>query len=349
MSIEALKESIEATLAAHSGEQRVASLERLAGGASRSIYELKLSSGRSTHGQSLVVRMDADPGRLSGSGVDEYDVLSLAFDAGVTVPKVHWRGTYDADGERRTYVVMDRISGEAIARRLLRDDAYAGTRQVLPEQLAGELGRIHTVSVDDPRMSSLQSRRLEDECEGFAVAEVRRYRELLNLASDGHPMPGLVYAGRWLSRNAPVAKRVSLVHGDFRIGNVMFDEKGLTAVLDWELAHIGDPVEDIGWFFVRAWRFGSNDLAAGGLSSRERFLEAYERAAGLSIDREAVRYWEIFGNWKWAVICVLQAAGYKASGKPDVELAAIGRRVAETEREVLALLSEAGGPTGQGD
>jgi aminoglycoside phosphotransferase (APT) family kinase protein len=342
MSIGALKESIEATLAVQGGERRVESLERLAGGASRSIYALTLGPDGTAAAGSLVVRMDADPGRLSGSGVDEYDVLSLAFEAGVTVPKVHWRGAYDDDGECRTYVVMDRISGQAIARRLLRDDAYAETRRVLPEQLAGELAKIHAVSLDDSRMGSLESRRIADEREGFAVAEVRRYRELLNLASDGHPMPGLVYAGRWLSRNAQPTARVSLVHGDFRIGNVMFDAKGLTAVLDWELAHIGDPVEDIGWFFVRAWRFGANDLAAGGLSSREAFLEAYERESAFEVDRDAVRYWEIFGNWKWAVICVLQAAGYKASGKPDVELAAIGRRVAETEREVLRLMLEDG-------
>jgi aminoglycoside phosphotransferase (APT) family kinase protein len=254
---------------------------------------------------------------------------------------VHWRGEFEAGGDRRTYVVMDRVSGEAIARRLLRDDAYADTRRVLPEQLAGELAKIHSIAADDPRLGCLEKQRLAGEGEGFATAEVRRYRELLKFASDGHPMPVLVYAGRWLSRNVPVAPRTSLVHGDFRIGNVMFDEKGLAAVLDWELAHMGDPVEDIGWFFVRAWRFGANDLAAGGLSSREAFLQAYERAGGVSVDRDAVRYWEIFGNWKWAVICVLQAAGYKASGKPDVELAAIGRRVAETEREALALLASA--------
>jgi aminoglycoside phosphotransferase (APT) family kinase protein len=341
MSIAALKESIESTLAGQGGEERVLSLERLAGGASRSIYQLALGAEGGADERSLVVRMDADPGRISGSGVDEYDVLSLAYDAGVTVPRVHWRGEFEAGGDRRTYVVMDRVSGEAIARRLLRDDAYADTRRVLPEQLAGELAKIHSIAADDPRLGSLEKQRLADEGEGFATAEVRRYRELLKFASDGHPMPVLVYAGRWLSRNVPVAPRTSLVHGDFRIGNVMFDEKGLAAVLDWELAHMGDPVEDIGWFFVRAWRFGANDLAAGGLSSREAFLQAYERAGGVSVDRDAVRYWEIFGNWKWAVICVLQAAGYKASGKPDVELAAIGRRVAETEREALALLASA--------
>ena len=121
----------------------------------------------------------------------------------------------------------------------------------------------------------------------------------------------------------------------------MFDERGLTAVLDWELSHIGDPLEDLGWLTVRAWRFGADDSPVGGLCSRERLLELYEEASGRAVDRAAYAYWEIFGNWRWAVICVLQASGYSAGSYPNVELASLGRRVAEVECEMLTLMTAA--------
>lgn len=172
-----------------------------------------------------------------------------------------------------------------------------------------------------------------------ALAEIEKYRALLALADDDHPRPTLALGARWLARHAPSVEQPCLVHGDFRIGNVMFDERGLTAVLDWELSHIGDPLEDLGWLTVRAWRFGADDRPVGGLCSRERLLELYERASGRTVDPTAYAYWEIFGNWRWAVICILQAAGYRAGCYPNVELASLGRRVAEVECEMLTLMT----------
>jgi len=348
MSTAELKHSIERVVAGHGPTATVETLERMAGGASRAIYELRLRLDGVLDDRVFVVRMGAEPGRFSSGGgdVDEFDLLNLADEFGVTVPRVYWRGEYDDSGENRSYIVMDRVAGEAIARRLLREDCFASTRQVLPAQVAAQLARIHGIPLDEPRLESLDTRRREDQREGFAVAEVGRYRALLGLAAGDHPLPVLTFAGRWLAQNAPDPNRITLVHGDFRIGNVMFDTNGLTAVLDWELAHIGDPVEDVAWFCVRAWRFGADALGAGGLATREAFFEMYERESGVALDRQAARYWEIFGNWKWAIICVLQAASYKVSGTPDVELAAIGRRVAETEREILFLMDQADGHRG---
>jgi aminoglycoside phosphotransferase (APT) family kinase protein len=237
---------------------------------------------------------------------------------------------------------MDRLAGEAIARKLHREDRYAKARQRLPEDLAISLARIHAIDPDDPRLASLRSEGIAGASSGdFAAREIARYRELLAHAGAGHPFPLLALAARWLEQSRPAGARQTVVHGDFRIGNVMFDEHGLTGVLDWELAHLGDPLEDLGWIAVRAWRFGRDDLAIGGLCSRERFWELYERESGVRVDPAAARYWEIFGNWKWAIICVMQGASHKAGPRPDVELAAIGRRVAEVEWEILDLLEEA--------
>jgi len=245
-----------------------------------------------------------------------------------------------------SFVVMDRVEGQAIGRRLLRDDAYARTREVLPAQLARELARIHAIDVQAPALESLRASvaggaaGVDDrDPRRFARAEIRRYRELLAAFDGDYPRPVLELAGRWLDRNAPGVERPAVVHGDFRIGNVLFDENGLTAVLDWELAHLGDPLEDLGWLTVRAWRFGADDRPVGGLCAREELWQLYERAGGRPVSASAARFWEIFGNWKWAIICVAQAGGHKTGRFPNVELAALGRRVAEVEWELLGLLT----------
>jgi aminoglycoside phosphotransferase (APT) family kinase protein len=128
-----------------------------------------------------------------------------------------------------------------------------------------------------------------------------------------------------------------LVHGDYRIGNVIFGPEGARSILDWELAHIGDPMEDIGWLCVRSWRFGG-DKPVGGIGDRVAFYAAYEAAGGAQVDPERVRYWETFGNLRWGVTCIVQVKQYLAGASGSIELASIGRRVAETEWELLRLM-----------
>ncbi len=328
----AIRRALERCLADHFAKAvNVAELRLLAGGASRKILGFDATVEGEAASRSLVARMGADPGRIRGSGVDEFALLGVAAEAGVCVPRVYCRSHIENTGE--SFYVMDRLPGDAIARKLLRDATYARTRARLPTELARSLARVHSMDPTDPRLASLGENGSDD--------EIARYRELLALAAPGHPMPTLALGARWLERHRPARKTRAVVHGDFRIGNVMFDESGLTGVLDWELAHVGDPMEDLGWLAVRAWRFGANDKPIGGLCSREEFWAHYEREGGLAIDPKIARYWEIFGNWKWAVICVMQAAGHRASGKRDVELATIGRRVADVELELLDLLEEA--------
>ena len=152
------------------------------------------------------------------------------------------------------------------------------------------------------------------------------------------------WAFRWLDAHRPAPSPSRLVHGDFRMGNLIVDESGLAAVLDWELVHIGEPYEDLAWFSIRAWRFGAPEhLGAGGLGSVESFLSAYEAAAGAPVDRETFRWWLTLATLRWGVICRFQAERHLSGQTPSVELAAIGRRVSETEWDVLDLL-EGGGP-----
>ena len=130
------------------------------------------------------------------------------------------------------------------------------------------------------------------------------------------------------------------MHGDYRIGNVIFGAEGVRSILDWELVHIGDPAEDLGWFCVRAWRFGSDDRPAGGIGTREELIASYQRAGGTGVDLDRVRFWEVFGNLKWAIICIVQAKTHLDGLVRSVDLAAIGRRTAETEIELLNLIAD---------
>lgn len=333
---DALARSLEKFLRERTGEPvRVAGLARMAGGASRAIYRFELLDARGGDARRMVLRMDAVSPELQAQSRDEFAILEVAGEAGVRVPRVHWAGDESA-GLGGRFFVMDLIEGEAIARKLLRDEAYARTREVLPAELARELARIHAIDVGDERLARL--RRLSA---AGPAEEVGRYLGVLDQVGAGHPQPVLRYVARWLQRHAPPHRPRRFVHGDFRIGNVLFDESGLRAVLDWELAHFGDPLEDLGWLCVRAWRFGVDDRPVGGLCAREALWEAYERAGGEAVDARIARYWEILGNWKWAVMCVMQAARRNDGAYPDVELAAIGRRIADSEWEALALLEEA--------
>jgi aminoglycoside phosphotransferase (APT) family kinase protein len=145
-------------------------------------------------------------------------------------------------------------------------------------------------------------------------------------------------AFKWLDEHRPTASnRTAVVHGDFRLGNVIVDASGLRAVIDWELAHLGDPIEDLGWMCVPAWRFGSR-LPAAGVGTREQLLAAYAEQSGVDVDPETLRWWEVSGILRWGMICVTQAFTHTSGIVRSHELAAIGRRVCENEHDLFLAL-----------
>ena len=123
-------------------------------------------------------------------------------------------------------------------------------------------------------------------------------------------------------------------------GNFLITDNGLQGVLDWELTHLGDPMEDLGWLCVNAWRFGRRHLPVAGIDSREALYLAYQAATGITVDPLHARYWELLGTFKWGVICQYQAYSYLRGHVPSLERAAIGRRVAETEYDMLTCLQD---------
>jgi aminoglycoside phosphotransferase (APT) family kinase protein len=234
------------------------------------------------------------------------------------------------------FFLMERVEGETIPRRLLRDDEYAEARAVMTGQLGAILARIHAVPIDKHGLGVLPA---PPPGASPVETEITRFEQTYRAIAP-EPHPAFELAFRWLRGHRPPARRLALVHGDYRIGNVMFGPEGARAVLDWELAHIGDPMEDLGWICVRSWRFGNDNLPVGGIGTREEFLEAYEEAGGEPVDPEQVHFWEVFGNLRWGIICITQTKTYLDGLSHSVELASIGRRSAETEWELLNLMEE---------
>ncbi len=162
-----------------------------------------------------------------------------------------------------------------------------------------------------------------------------QYRAILDAL--GEPHPAIELGLRWLDQNRPPSHRTTVVHGDFRLGNLIVGPDGLRAVLDWELAHLGDPLEDLGWLCVRAWRFGESK-PVGGFGEYDELFGSYAVASGTEVDPEVVRWWQILGTLKWGVMCIMQASSHLGGWSRSVELAAIGRRVCENEHDLLELL-----------
>jgi aminoglycoside phosphotransferase (APT) family kinase protein len=308
---------------------QVRSLRRLAGGASQEVWLVGVGTDGDGE-RDVVLRRDMDGAlsTLARTRVEEYALMQAAHKACVPVPRVFY-GPLRLEG--RNAFFMDYVPGETIGRRLVRDAAYAQARAVLPGQAMRALVDLHAIDpAQFPFLGAPQT----------ALDLVAALERDLDACGEGHPAFELGL--RWLRVHAPPLERTALVHGDFRMGNFVVGPEGLRSVLDWELAHAGDPDEDLGWFCVRAWRFGGDQFAAGGITTREQFLELHRGAGGHDVTLERMRYWEIFGNLKWGIVTLSQAARHLRGDTVSVELATLGRVAAEMEWETLHLLSEAG-------
>jgi aminoglycoside phosphotransferase (APT) family kinase protein len=291
----------------------------LSAGASRQTWSFDLHDESPGTVRPLILQRERRGGGSGAGMAVEADLMRAAAEAGVPVPGVVATG----DELGAAFVVTERIDGETIPRKLLRDDEFAEVRPRLARAAGAALAAVHTIPVE----------RFEGRLE--QRDQIEQFREVLDLLGEPHPAFELGF--RWLERNRPPSRSATIVHGDFRTGNLIVGPDGLRAVLDWELAHLGDPVEDLGWFCVRAWRFGSPHRA-GGFGSVEELVDGYRSVADEAIDLDAVRWWEVMGTLKWGVICMVQASAHLTGATRSVELATIGRRTAENEYDLLELI-----------
>jgi aminoglycoside phosphotransferase (APT) family kinase protein len=291
-------------------------LHRLSGGASRETWAF------SADGQELILRRDP-PGRpgLPGSMRLEADAMRAAERAGLPVPRV----LLDDDGTKlgTAGLVMARVPGETLARRILRDDEFAPARSVLTGDLARFLAGFHAI---DPA-----------EVPGaIEVDALAQYWAAYEMVEDRSATFEKTYD--WLIANRPARTATTLVHGDLRMGNVIVGPDRLNAVIDWELVHLGDPLEDLAWLCVKAWRFG-HALEVGGVGTIDELLTTYEQHGGHAVDRAAFHWWLVQKTLQWGIGCMGQAWAHLSGAVRSVELAAIGRRVAEQEWDLIEQLA----------
>jgi aminoglycoside phosphotransferase (APT) family kinase protein len=307
-------------------------LSPIPGGASRETWLVTAEDrdqGGSTGDRRWVLRRDPE-GSVSLVPIEnEHALISLALNAGVPVPEPL---AFEPAGARlgTAAMLMSFVDGTSVAPRILRKPEFEDARSHLTEQLGEALARIHSI---DPAFVDGVLPRTDDDPALTQISEWER-----QLDEIGEPLPAVELGLRWLRANAPEPAEPRLVHGDFRLGNFIVDESGLAAVIDWELAHLGDPAEDIGWLCIRSWRFGNDDRPVAGVGNLHEFLAAYQAAGGRPIDRDRIRYWEAFGNIKWAVICARQAHDHLSGVRRSHELASLGRRVCEPEWDFLQLI-----------
>jgi aminoglycoside phosphotransferase (APT) family kinase protein len=300
-------------------EERVGAIDSmrlLAGGASKEAWAVEAC------GERLLVRRAAG-GVIHADTLSlahEFAVLQAAHEDGVRVPRpVAYLG---ALGGREAFA-MEFVEGETIGRRIVSRPELERARRALPEQLAGELAKVHAIPLE--RVSFLGA---HDVLEQFEA----------ELDSVGEPHPAIELGLRWLHDNRPEPIEPVVSHGDFRLGNIVVSERGLEYLLDWEFAHVGDPREDVAWPLVRAWRFGADELHFGGIGDVAPYLDRYVELTGRDVAEDDLFWWEVLGNVKWAVGALTQSRRHLTGQERSVELAVLGRLAAEMEYELLDLL-----------
>ncbi len=329
-----LRANLEAYLTGVFGASRLTinSLTPLSGGAIQENWSLDLESEGGSYPGLLetVLRTDSPSSvGVSHNRADEFALLDAAWQSGVTVPEPLHLCT-DLDVVGKPFALMRKVGGTAIGQKITRDLSLGGDREALAERLGMELAAIHAVTPathDFPFLGTPP--------EDAARSELSAMRHYLD--ETGWVRPVLEWAYRWLDRHAPSPGEVTLVHHDFRTGNYMIDDKGLTAILDWEFAGWSDPHEDIGWFCAICWRFTRRDLEAGGVGTRAAFYRGYETRSGRKIDPHRVAFWEVFAHFRWAVIAIQQGERYLSGGERTLDLGLTGRRLPELEFELLRM------------
>lgn len=313
----------------------VSGVARIGGGASRETWNVDASwseDGRRIE-RGFIVRRDPPASLLESNISLEFEIYTAMAGKGVPIPEVHW---IERDGQwlERPFFVMGKLPGESdgTGQQLAVAPQYEAVRPLVTRQHAEILARIHRVdpktipSLDHPP-SPAQS----------AAHEIERWERTMR-ADTLEPQPSLEMAFSWLKRHAPPPpERLTVVHGDYRTGNFLVNESGVTGVLDWEMAHAGDPVEDIGWLCIKSWRM-ARDERIGGICTRDEFIRLYEDAGGVKVDRDRLKFWEVLGNVKFAVIFITGTKSIVQGKTADIVLALTAFINPSLEVELLELI-----------
>jgi len=304
-------------------EGKVSNLEPLTGGASKEIWKFEVSKDKQST-KMILRRGSGIEGPLAIKTADEARIQKEVIKVGAPVPTI--LAVSKNEEELGDSYIMNFVEGESIARKILRDKEYKKALPVLAYQCGEAIARIHNVDIDN--FSFLPKKPAEEQLEDLYST----------YQSFEQPSPVFEYAYLWLKEQDFSNFQESLVHGDFRLGNIIVNGEGLQSIIDWELAHIGNPLQDLGWVCGNSWRFGKNDKVVGGFGELEDLLKGYNSISKFQVNNEMVKCWQVFGTFRWGVICLIQAYAHLNGTINSIEKAAIGRRVSETEIDIVDLL-----------
>ena len=320
---EELKKNLENLLKKNFNTVKVTCLEYLSGGSSNETWKFQISSG-SNKEDFILRRSFGSSSPLAILKSEEAEIQRLVYKEGAPVPEII--AVADKDSPLGDAYIMKYVDGETIARKILRDEKYKLVRKNLAFECGAAIAKIHKVPIK--KVKGLQNKSAKDLIDQLHDT----YK------SFQHPLPVFEYTFKWLKEQDFGSQRYNLVHGDFRLGNIIVDEHGLRAVIDWELAHIGNPIQDLGWICVNSWRFGQSENIVGGFGQIKDLLKGYSSISKNDITNEQIKTWQIFGTLRWGVICLIQTFAHLIGENNSVERAAIGRRVSETEIDLVDML-----------
>ena len=308
---------------------KLTSVNQLTAGASQQTFRLTVEE--CSGDTSMYAFRRAQPGLESSSYGQlppslEVELLKLAAEGNVPVPEIHCvLGAEDGLGDG---YIMEWLEGETMGQRIIKLPELADARESLAFECGQALARIHALPV---------SRSLSEKLHSVSPEALVRETWDAYIALDT-PQPMIDYTAQWLLSHLPQDSRTTLVHGDFRNGNLMVTPEGIKAVLDWELCHVGDPMRDLGWLCVNSWRFGNRSLPVGGFGRVEDLVAGYESVSSHRVDRDALRFWEVFGSFWWSITTLGMAKTWRTGETPSVERPVIGRRSTEAQMDCVNLL-----------
>jgi aminoglycoside phosphotransferase (APT) family kinase protein len=329
-------EPLKVTLAREFDDFRdLVAVDRLSGGASMETYRISIQT--SSGPQLLCMRRGAggiDRESVSAVGLrTEALLMRTAKESGVVEPDIYYE--LEPDDGVGVGFIMEWLGGETLGSRIVRSNDFDSVRPLLASQCGRELAKIHAIDLDTTGLRGALPVLSPEE---YLDQTWERYK-----AWDT-PQPMIDFTGRWLQDNLPEGSEHRLVHNDFRNGNLMVDaQTGLQAVLDWETSHIGDPMRDIGWICTNSWRFGQREKQVGGFGDLDDLISGYEQESGRPVNRDHVKFWEVFGSFWWAIGCLGMTDQYRSGPDATVERPAIGRRTSECQIDCVNLLIP--GPT----
>jgi len=310
-------------LANTSIEGEIMNLEPLTGGASKEIWKFEVNANGKSD-RYILRRGSGVEGPLAIKTSDEAKIQKTVRKLGAQVPEIV--AVSSVDEELGDAYIMKFVYGESIARKILRDEEYKNTLPKLAFECGQSIAKIHQADINE--FPFLPSKTVFEQINDLYQTYV----------SFNQPSPVFEYTHLWLKKQNFGEINDALVHGDFRLGNIIVDKDGLKSVIDWELAHIGNPLQDLGWICGNSWRFGNTNKVVGGFGDLADLLKGYNSVSNYHVNENMVKAWQVFGTFRWGVICLIQASAHLTGSINSVEKAAIGRRVSETEIDIVDLL-----------